>query len=99
MRNRGSFKWHPNERFLGCLNTLADGIRHLVGFAEPGSDAPFAVANHDDRAEAEATSTSDDFGDSIDLDDSLFEFAPAVIVGTPPGATFASIPVHVFLSD
>jgi hypothetical protein len=99
VRNRGSFKWHPDERFLGCLNSLANGIRHFVGFAEPSSDAPFAIANDDDCAEAEATSTSDDLGDSIDLHDSLFEFAPALIVGTAPGATLASIPVHVYLSD
>ena len=41
----------------------------------PGADTTFAVADHDDRAEAEAAAATDDFGHAIDLDDPFFEFA------------------------
>ena len=39
----------------------------------PDADVAGAVADDDDRAEAEATPALDDLGDAVDLDDALFE--------------------------
>ena len=63
----------PDQVLLRVLDALADGLRHLAGLAEPGTDVARAVTDDDDRAEAEPPAALDDLGDSIDLDDALLE--------------------------
>ena len=64
---------HLDEVLLGVLDALADRFRNLAGLAQPDADVAGAVADDDDRAEAEAPAALDDLGDAVDLDDALFE--------------------------
>ncbi|ALM41031.1 putative 30S ribosomal protein S5 [Streptomyces sp. FR-008] len=59
------------EVLLGLLNTLGDGGRHLLGLAVTDTHGAVRVAHHDQRGEAEATTTLHDLGDSVDRDDTL----------------------------
>ena len=68
--------------FFGVLDALADGLGNLAGLAQPAADVARAVADDDDRAEAEAAAALDDLGDAVDLDDALFE---GQLVGIDPG--------------
>src|SRR5262249_59702138 len=59
------------EVLLGLLNTLGDGGRHLLGLAVADTDGAVTVAHHDQRGEAEATTTLHYLGDAVDRDDAL----------------------------
>ena len=62
-----------DEVLLGVLDALADRLGDLAGLAEPDADVARAVADDDDRAEAEPPAALDDLGDAVDLDDALLE--------------------------
>src|SRR5581483_750631 len=59
------------EVLLGLLNALGDGGRHLLGLAVSDAHGAVTVAHHDQRGEAEATTTLDNLGDAVDRDDTL----------------------------
>src|SRR6185295_16013903 len=63
----------PDQVLLRVLHALADGLGHLAGLAEPGADVARAVADDDDRGEAEAPAALDDLRHAVDLDDALLE--------------------------
>src|ERR671910_3650793 len=64
---------NADESLLRVLDTLADRLGHLAGFAESGPDHAVAVTDDDDRAEAEPTTALHHLGDAVDLDDLLLE--------------------------
>ena len=70
-----------DEVLLRVLDALADGLRHFAGLAQADADVAGAVADDDDRAEAEPPPALDDLRDTVDLDDALFE---RQLVGVDP---------------
>ena len=64
---------HLDQVLLRVLDALADRLGNLARLAQPNADVAGAVADDDDRAEREAAAALDDFGDAVDLDDTLFE--------------------------
>ena len=59
------------EVLLGLLNTLGDGGRHLLGLAVTDTHGAVTIAHHDQRGEAEATTTLHNLGDAVDRDNAL----------------------------
>src|ERR1700688_673870 len=64
---------HPDQTFLGAIDTLANRLRHFVGLAETEADQSVVISRDDQCAEAEAPSTLHDFRDAVDMDDLLFD--------------------------
>ena len=62
---------HLEEVLLGLLDALGDRRGHLLGLAVADADRAVAVADDDQRGEAEATATLDDLGDAVDRHDAL----------------------------
>src|SRR4051794_8593564 len=62
-----------DQVLLRVLDAFADGLGDLARLAQAHADVAGAVTDYDDRAEAEASAALDDFGYSVDLDDTLFE--------------------------
>ena len=63
----------PAERdrdhvLLGDLDALLDGGRHFLGLAGTESDLALAVADDDQRAEAEVLTALDDLRHAVDVD-------------------------------
>ena len=54
---------------LGDLDPLLDGGRNFLRLARAEADAALAVADDDERAEAEVLAALDDLGDAVDVDD------------------------------
>ena len=73
MRDRRANHGHLDQVLLRVLDALANGLGDLARLAQANADMTGAVTNDDDRAEAEASAALDDFGYSVDLDDTLFE--------------------------
>ena len=59
------------EGLLGLLDALGDRRGHLLGLAVADADHAVAVADDHEGGEAEATTTLDDLGDTVDRDDAL----------------------------
>src|SRR5690606_26211629 len=57
------------EVLAGLLGALLDGEGHLLGLAVAEADPAVAVADDDERGEAEATTALHDLGDAVDVDD------------------------------
>src|SRR6185503_6575830 len=68
-----------DEVLLRVLDALADRLRHFAGLADADADVAGAVTDDDHRAEAEPPAALDDLGDTVDLDDALFERELVVI--------------------
>ncbi len=77
VRNRPLDHRHGDQRFACLFDALADRFGNFAGFTDGETDAPFAIADDDERAEAEALPALDDLRDAIDAHDGLFE--PAVV--------------------
>jgi hypothetical protein len=58
---------------LGILGRLLDSGRDLVGLAISGCHSTFIVAHHNERVEAESSTTLDHGGTPSDLDDAIFQ--------------------------
>ena len=84
MRN-GAFLGQRNLEhvLLGVLDALADGDGHLGGLAHADTDVAVAIADDDERGQAEATAALDDLGNAVDVNNALFEF----------GSLLCSLPV------
>src|SRR5207253_10353696 len=87
--NGGPDHGHCDEMLLRRLYRLADGLRHLPCRAQPGADAAVLVADHDQRAEGEATAALDDLRHPVQVDDLLCEFR----------LTSAVLVTHLFLTQ
>ena len=64
---------------LGSFGRLADRFRHFAGLAVAEADAALLVADDDESGEAEATAALHHFGDAVDVDQPIDEFAVAVV--------------------
>ena len=62
-----------NDVLLRVVDTLRDGVRHLVRLAEADADMSAAVAYHDDGVEAESPSALDNLGYTVDVDELVFQ--------------------------
>ena len=84
MRN-GAFLGQRNLEhvLLGVLDALADSDGHLGRLAHADTDVAVAIADDDERGQAEATAALDDLGNAVDVNNALFEF----------GSLLCSLPV------
>ena len=64
---------HGDQRLARLLDALADRLGHFARLADREADAALAVADDDERLEAEALAALDDLRDAVDADDGLFE--------------------------
>src|SRR4051794_15395237 len=78
------------EVLLGLLHALGDGGRHLLGLAVADAHRAVAVADDDERREAEPATTLDDLGDAVDRDDAL-DVLRLLGRGPTPVATVATL--------
>ena len=80
---------------LRVLVPLANRVCHFPCFAQAESHATLAIANNDERAEAEAAATLDDLGRTIDENHLLDEVAlllleKLAVTIAPAGTTSAT---------
>ena len=73
MRDGALHDRHEDDVLLGVIDSLGDGIGDFVGLAEADADVPLAVADNDDRVEAEPTSALHHLGDTVDVDELVFQ--------------------------
>src|SRR5208282_952451 len=78
---------HPGQAALGGVGRLADRFRNLARLAVTEADPALLVADHDQRGEAEAAAALHHFGDAIDVDELVDEFAVAIFVSSLAGFT------------
>src|SRR4029077_18338719 len=69
---------HAGEPALGGLGRLADRFGHLARLAVAEADPTLLVADHHQRGKAEAPSALHHFGDAVDVDELVDEFAVAL---------------------
>jgi hypothetical protein len=76
---------HADERALGGLGGLANGLRHFARLAGAVADPAALVADDDDGGEGKATATFDHLGHAIDGDQLVrqFAFLVAVAIASP----------------
>lgn len=77
------------EVLLGLFDTLGDGRGNFLGLAVTDTDGAVTIAHHDQRGEAEATTTLHNLGDAVDRDDALD--VRGLLGGA--GATVTALPV------
>src|SRR3954465_12329670 len=75
VRDRAGDPGHPVEVLLGLLDTLGDRRGHLLGLAVADTHGAVAVADDDQRGEAEAPAALDDLRHAVDGHDALDEVA------------------------
>ncbi len=74
---------------MADFRRLADRFGHLARLAVAIADAAFLVADDDERGEAEPAAAFHHFGDAIDMDQAIHEFAVALLaVAAAPAFTF-----------
>ena len=79
MMQRAAFaQRHADQRALGRVGRLADRLGHLARLAMTKAHAAFLVADDDERRETEAAAALHDFGDAINVDQTIHEFAVAL---------------------
>ena len=66
---------HADHAALGLLGRLADRLRHLARLAGAVADPALAVADDDERREAEAPAALHHLGDAVDADELFGELA------------------------
>src|SRR5438067_7096140 len=98
VRNRGAGHGDGHHVLLGDLDPLLDCRRHFLGLARAETDAAFAVADHDQRGEAEVLAAFDDLGDAVDVDDLVDHPAFAALVAAITART-ALTSLHRTLHD
>ena len=65
---------HLHEVLLGGFNALGDCSGNFAGFAESVTDNAFTVTHHYDSCEGESASALSDFRNTIDSNESIFQF-------------------------
>src|SRR6185312_11759041 len=80
---------HAVEVLLGLLDALVDRRGHLLGLAVSDADLAVAVADDDQRGEAEAPATLHDLGHAVDGHHALDVVAllGRCAAGPPPAVT------------
>src|SRR6478672_982875 len=71
--NGSRLEWNMDEILLCLLHSFRDGDRYFRGLALTDADPPLSVTHHDERAEIEALTAFDDFGDTVDEHDLILE--------------------------
>ncbi len=74
VRDARALQIELDQVFLGLLDGFLDGHGHFAGFAHAESGVAVAVADDDERGEAEVLAALDDLGDAVDGDDVILEF-------------------------
>ena len=74
---------HADHRLLGGRGRLGDRLGHFLRLAMAEADTALAVADHDQRREAEALAALHRLGDAVDVDQLLDELLAAVAGGPP----------------
>ena len=59
---------HAHQVLARAVDALADRLGHLAGLAQADADHAVAVADHDQRAEAEAAAALHDLRHAVDVD-------------------------------
>src|SRR3712207_7794618 len=71
---------NADHGLLGRRGRLGDRLRHLAGLAVAEARAALAVADDDERREAEALAALHGLGDAVDVDELLDELLAAFLV-------------------
>src|SRR5687768_6572980 len=79
---------HAHHAAARGIDSLSNGLRHLVRFARSVPDFPLPVADGDESVERETPPTLHDLRDTVDRDDVLDELAPVA-----PGLDAATLTV------
>src|SRR5690606_31158707 len=82
VRDRALDARDAEEALLRLLDTLGDSRGHLLGLPVADAYRAVAVADDDERREAEAAAALDDLRDAVDRDDALEELALVARVAT-----------------
>src|SRR5262245_48615478 len=90
VRDRAGDARDLEEVLLGLLHALGDRGRHLLRLAVADTDHAVTVAHHDQRGEAEATTTLHDLGDPVDGHHALE--VRGLVLGRPATAPVATVP-------
>ena len=99
VRHRRPLERHADQRLLRRLDALLDRRGHFLRLADAEADHAVAVADDDQRAEAQVLAALDDLGDAADVDDRVlqvqlrrrrffrefrsFQFRPVPVVSWP----------------
>ena len=78
MRDRALDAGDAEEVLLGLLDALGDGGRHFLGLAVADAHGAVTVTDDDECGEAEATTTLDDLGDTVDVHQLVDELVVAL---------------------
>src|SRR6185312_8728844 len=81
---------HADHRTARLLGRLADRLRHLARLAGAVADAALAVADDDDRREAEAPAALHHLGDTVDADELLDKIALLAAARAAAARAFAA---------
>jgi hypothetical protein len=73
VRDRRALQRHADERLLRRLDALLDRRRHFLRLADPETHHAVAVADDDQRAEAQVLAALDDLGHAVDRDDGVLQ--------------------------
>jgi hypothetical protein len=79
--NSGALEIHFKHLLARVFGGFFHGLGNFIGLAVADPDAAAPIADHDQGAKAERTSTLDDFGTAVNADDSGLDaalFAAAV---------------------
>src|SRR5688572_15081130 len=90
VRDRRSRERHGDEVAASRLDGLADRFRDLVRLPRREADLPLAVADGDERVEAEPASALHDFRDTVDRDHVLDQVAAFALLTAPLVAAAAA---------
>ena len=86
---------HANQSVLCRLRRLADCLRNFARLAVAETDPALLIADDDERGETEAAAALHHFRDAVDMDQTIDEFAIALV---PVAATAAfAFTCHQFL--
>ena len=75
MRDGAANAGNAEEGLLGLFNALCDSSGNFLGLAVANADHAVAVTDDDEGGEAEATTTLDDLGNTVDGYNALYELA------------------------
>ena len=78
---------NADHRLLGGRGRLGDGFRHFARLAVTEAGAALAVADHDQRGEAEALAALHGLRDAVDVDELLDQLLAAFVVAATAAAT------------
>ena len=81
---------NADHRLLGRRGRLGDGFGHFARLAMTEAGAALAVADDDQRGEAEALAALHRLGDAVDVDELLDQLLAAVVVAATAATTIVA---------